>query len=69
LSPFNDAGIDRIKAKLLVHVLKASDGGYKLSFDMIKILAIVYEDCIIPGDAQVMAEVLEEVLREYGSPE
>lgn len=59
--PFQDESIRRIQAQLLVHVIKNTDGGWKLSSDMITILALAFEDCYLAGakrtDAKAVAEL------------
>lgn len=62
-SPENfDESVERIKALLLVHEIKASPGGYKLSFEVILWLALNFEDAYLPGDAQTMAAAIHTVL-------
>lgn len=51
-----DEEIIRIKSRYLVEAIKSSPGGYKLSMEMITILAIHFEDCFLPGDAQANEE-------------
>jgi hypothetical protein len=58
--------MDWIKARLLVEAIKRSPGGFKLSMEMIVILAICYEDCYLPGPKQVHPEAVRHFLREIG---
>ena len=56
-----DEEIIRIKARTLIHAIKNSPGGYKLSMEMITILAIHFEDCFLPGEAQATEDAIRHV--------
>lgn len=59
--PWRDEDIARIKAMLLVHAIKASPGGYKLSNLTLMWIATHFEDAILPGNAQAMFDLIHEV--------
>ncbi len=50
---------------LLVHAIKASPGGYKLSNLTLMWIATNFEDAVLPGDAQTMSELIHEVLEKW----
>jgi hypothetical protein len=56
-----DEEIIRVKSRMLVEAIKNSPGGYKLSMEMITILAIHFEDCFLPGEAQATEEAIRYV--------
>lgn len=60
-----DDSIERTKAKLLIHAIKGSPGGYKLSFEVTLWLALNFEDAYLPGDAQSMAAMVHDAWQEY----
>lgn len=60
-----DDSIERTKAKLLIHAIKGSPGGYKLSFELTLWLAINFEDAYLPGDVQSMAAMIHDAAKDY----
>ena len=54
-----------VKAQLIVHTLKNSPGGWKLSMETIVILGVCFEDAILPGEAQGDPAMLEQILEDY----
>jgi hypothetical protein len=61
---FEDS-IEHVKASLLIHAIKQSPGGYKLSFELILWLAANFEDAYLPGNAQAMGELIHDVTLNY----
>ncbi len=64
--PFRDEDIDRVEALLLVQRIKESPGGHRLSMEMIIFLAVVFEDCYLPGPGRVGASALRRISEESG---
>lgn len=60
-----DDSIERIKAVLLIHAIRSSPGGYKLSDEMVRWLALHFEDCYLPSNAPAMAKMIEDANRSY----
>jgi len=65
LSRWRRPSLDRVDAIVLVHHIKESPGGWKLSMEMIAILAVAFEDCYLPGDTRVKEETLQKILHEW----
>lgn len=61
---FEDS-IERIKATLLVHAIKSSPGGYKLSFEVTAWLGQNFEDAILPKSEKALAALIYEAADRY----
>lgn len=61
---FGDS-IEHVKAVMLIHAIRSSPGGYKLSNEMVLWLATHFEDCYLPSDAPAMVEMLRQANEGY----
>jgi hypothetical protein len=60
-----DDSIDSVKAKVLIHAIKSSPGGWKLSMEVTLWLAVTFEDAYLPGEADAMRELIHDAAHHY----
>lgn len=60
-----DDSIEHVKAVLLIHAIRSSPGGHKLSNEMVLWLATHFQDVYLPSNAPAMAEMIEEANKSY----
>jgi hypothetical protein len=60
-----DDSIEHVKARVLIHAIKRSPGGWKLSMELTLWLAFNFEDAYLPGEANAMRELIHEAADHY----